>query len=286
METRRDFLMTNAWLSLMPFMTPSDRRELDKLLAPVASNSLIPKLRDDPSLILKLAGVNPDRWQTDILRQSFDQMMVLASRQSGKSLCSAALALREALLKPESLVLILSVTRDQSAEMFNAKVMWLYNRLGRPLPTRTESKVQVHLSNGSRIIALPAKEASVRGYSSVNLVILDEAARLPDALYSAVTPMQAAIKDGKLIAVSSAWAKQGWFYEAWEEGDDWNKTKITADQCPRISKAFLARERLRKSSSVYDREYNCVFKSSDDAAFDHDSIEAALVEESEYLPLF
>ena len=42
------------------------------------------------------------------------------------------------------------------------------------------------LPNGSRIVGLPGKEANIRGYSA-NLLIIDEASRVPDDLYKALS---------------------------------------------------------------------------------------------------
>lgn len=51
------------------------------------------------------------------------------------------------------------------------------------MPTQTESALRLELQNGSRIISLPGKEQTVRGFSGVRLLAIDEAARVPDELY-------------------------------------------------------------------------------------------------------
>ena len=54
-----------------------------------------------------------------------------------------------------------------------------------------QNEVSILLPNGSRIVGLPGREATVRGFSGVSLVVVDEASRVPDAVYGAVTPMLA-----------------------------------------------------------------------------------------------
>src|SRR5262245_23174024 len=131
--------------------------------------------------------MSPDPWQTDLLRApSSGRVLLLASRQAGKSQTAAALALRAALLEPPSLVLLLSPTLRQSGELFNDKVLRAYNALGRPVPTVQESALTMHLTNGSRVVSLPGDEGTIRGYSGVSLLVIDEAARVPDDLYRAV----------------------------------------------------------------------------------------------------
>jgi hypothetical protein len=230
--------------------------------------------------------MRPDPWQTDLLRSSADRLLVLASRQVGKSLAAGALALREALLVPDSLTLLLSPTQRQSGELFRDKVLRLYGALGRPVPTVQESALTMQLANGSRVVSLPGEEGNIRGYSGVALLVIDEAARVPDALYHAVRPMLA-VSGGKLICLSSAYARQGFLYDSWANGGGtWKRVKITAAECRRISPAFLEEERQVMGERVYRREYECEFCSADDAVFDPDAIERALAAASSGPPLF
>jgi hypothetical protein len=66
----------------------------------------------------------------------------------------------------------------------------------------------------SKIVALPCKEETIRGYSSVGLLIIDEAARVPDELYHGVRPMLEA-SDGRIICLSTPFGRVGLFYDAW-----------------------------------------------------------------------
>src|SRR5262249_15121023 len=158
---------------------------------------------------LTRAGYAPDPWQTALLRSCSDRVLILASRQVGKSLTSAALALREALLRPRSLVLLLSPSLRQSGELFRDKVRVLYDALGQPVPRLTrKAELQLELNNGSRVISLPGSEATGRGYSGVRLLVVDDASRVPDPLWCAVRPMLA-VSGGRLVVVSTPWAKMG-----------------------------------------------------------------------------
>ena len=113
-------------------------------------------------------------------------MLLLSSRQSGKSTAASALALKAALLEAPALILLLSPTLRQSGELFRDKVKRLHNALGRPVAVTQESALQMELANGSRVISLPGNEGNIRGYSSARLLVIDEAARVPDP--SAPTP--------------------------------------------------------------------------------------------------
>ena len=134
-------------------------------------------------------GFTPDPWQTEVLRSDSKRILLNCSRQSGKSTVTAIMALHTGLYRPGSLILCLSPTLRQSGELFH-NVSRFYG-VDPAVPSKSESALKLELENGSRIISLPGKEQNVRGYAGVTLLIVDEAARVPDDLYYAVRPMLA-----------------------------------------------------------------------------------------------
>jgi len=234
----------------------------------------------DPVALAEAAGLYPDRWQRNVLRSVAPRVLINASRQSGKSTTVAALTLHTALYQPKSLSLVLSPGERQSKE-FLRKAVGLYRALDRPVPSDAENKLELELSNGSRIVALPGNEGTIRGYSGVNLLVVDEASRVPDALYVAVRPMLA-VSGGRLVALSTPMGTRGWFYEAYEHGGaSWERTKITALECPRISAEFLEEERREMGEWWYMQEYFCTFMDAQSAAFRSEDIARAFAEEIE-----
>jgi hypothetical protein len=190
----------------------------------------------------RVAGFELDRWQAKVLRSDAGRILLNCCRQSGKSTAAALLALHLALYQPGSLALLLSPSLRQSSELFR-KVAHYYQLLANPVPAEAESVLRIELANGSRVVSLPGKEASVRGYSAVSLLVVDEAARVPDDLYYAVRPMLA-VSGGRLIALSTPFGKRGWWWQEWERGEKgWLRVKATAEECPRITDGFLAEER-------------------------------------------
>jgi hypothetical protein len=250
------------------------RKELDRLQAETV-NPVLETIRADPAAIFMASGLTPDSWQAKLLRSSSSRQLLLCSRQAGKSLSAAGLALREALLNPGSLVLLLSPTQRQSGELFRAKVKRLYSRLGRPVACVQESQLTMELSNGSRIVSLPGEEETVRGYSDVNLLVIDEASRVPDDLYRAVRPMLA-VSRGRLVALSTPFGQRGWFHDEWQRGEGWERTRITALQCPRITREFLEEERRALGDRWFNQEYCCSFEESVDSVFSAADVQAAL----------
>ena len=243
---------------------------------------VLDRIRANPLAVMTSAQMTPDPWQSQVLQSPADRMLLLASRQAGKSSVSSALAVHTALLKPNSPVLLLSPSLRQSGELFR-KVLALYAALGHPVPTIRETALQLELANGSRVLSLPGTEGTVRGFSEVALLIIDEAARVSDALYYAVRPMLA-VSRGRLVALSTPFGQRGWFHKEWTGSGAWERVRVTADQVPRITPEFLAEERQALGERWFAQEYLCSFESTIDAVFDPADIAAALA--SDVLPLF
>jgi hypothetical protein len=251
-------------------------RQLQSLLRPLgAADDRQPP--PDAVQLARAAGITPDDWQAGVLRSTARRMLLLCSRQAGKSCVAALLALHQALYSPGSLTLLLSPVERQSGELYRSHLRRYYQALGRPVATVEETALTMTLANGSRVVALPGKEANVRCYSAVNLLVIDEAARVPDDLYHSVRPMLA-VSRGQLVALSTPWGKRGWFYEEFTGAAPWERVKITAEQCPRIAPEFLEEERRSKGLRWYRQEYLCSFEDTVDAVFASSEIAAALVD--------
>jgi hypothetical protein len=226
--------------------------------------------------------LTPDPWQEALLRSPASRILLLCSRQSGKSTVTALLALHQAIYQPDSLILLLSPSLRQSQELFK-KVQTVYRVLNVPTPLAAESALRYEFMNGSRMIALPGIEANVRGYSGVNLLVIDEAARVLDDLYYSVRPMLA-VSGGRLMALSTPFGKRGWFHHEYTHGHDWERVRITAFDCPRITREFLAEEQRSMPAMVFAAEYMTEFTDTEDSVFAYDDVKAAITPDVQ--PLF
>jgi hypothetical protein len=245
-------------------------------------------LRDDLTLALdcvafaKRVGIIPDPWQEDLLLSSSGRVLLNCCRQSGKSTMSAVIALHRALYHPGSLVLVLAPSERQAKETFG-KVAAHYRELGYPIASDSYRKLGMEFSNGSRVEALPGSEKTIRGFSGVDLLILDEAARVDDALYFAVRPMLA-VSGGSLIMLSTPAGKRGVFFEEWTGGAGWERYEVKASECPRIGEVFLKEERKSLPARIFRQEYECSFEDVEDQVFAYELVEQAITEEIS--PLF
>jgi terminase large subunit-like protein len=253
------------------------------LLAPAAhpaSGTLAADLAGalDPVVLARRAGgFEPDPWQADVLRSDADRVLLLCARQSGKSTIAAVVALHTALYSPRSLVLLVSPSQRQSSELFK-KLIAAYGALDRPVDADAENRLSLELGNGSRVVTLPGSETTVRGFSGVRLIVIDEAARVPDDLYAALRPMLA-VSSGRLVVLSTPFGNRGFFFESWRSGEKWQRVKVPASECPRISADFLDQERRTLGEWFYRQEYECDFLDAETAAFAVADVEAAFTKE-------
>ena len=221
----------------------------------------------DPVLWSKeVLGLHPDPWQIQALRFSAKQSIWNIHRQAGKSSIAAIKALDKAIFKPGSLTLMVSKSERQSGELYR-KFLGYYDKLENPPGMPEDKALSCTLGNGSRVVALPGIEDTIRSFSAVSLIIEDEASRVPDELYIAIRPMLA-VSNGSIILMSTPNGRQNHFYKTWTEGGpQWQKIQVTADQCPRITPAFLEEERLNMSENMFRQEYFCEFVDMEGAVF-------------------
>ena len=233
----------------------------------------------DPARVAVEMGLDPDPWQARFLRTPGRRILLNCTRQSGKSTVTALLAAHTALYDPGALVLLLSPTQRQSHELFR-KALDAYHAVPTAIPVVQESALRLELSNGSRIVSLPGKETTVRGFSGVRLLAVDEAARVADELYYSVRPMLA-VSGGRLVALSTPFGTRGWWYDAWRSEEPWERYEVPAKECPRISADFLEEERRSMGEWWFAQEYLCEFLDAETQPFGREDVERAFEEEVE-----
>jgi len=264
-------------------MTSATLARLEHDIAALASRVTSPAAPMTREAMAERLGLDLDAWQRDALRSDARQLLLNVTRQGGKSTVAALLGLHEALTKPNALVLAVSPGERQSKLLFR-KLMGYYRALGKPVPSTVENKLSLELANGAEVHALPGQEDTIRGFSAVTLLLVDEASRVADDLIAAVRPMLA-VSAGRLATMSTPFGKRGWWWEAWDAGGtDWTRFEISATKCPRISPEFLAEERRALPPMFFASEYECQFVDPVDAFFRSEDIQAAISDT--VVPLF
>ncbi len=260
----------------------------------------------DPNGFLESIWEKTFPWQKDSLNPAHKNLMLNCARQSGKSTIVSGVGLHTAKYTANSVNLIVSPSEKQSKETMK-KVEDFINidpEL-KALRLPGDSKFEKEFRNGSRIIALPGTEKSVRGYSKPTTIILDEAARVPDMTYKALRPMRTGSDESQLILLSTPWNEAGFFFEEWTKNPTWKKIYvvprwtlndddelierppeeefqaacaekgISGYYSPRHTFDFLYSELMSLGPIWFRREYCCEFLSGMETIFSMDLIESA-----------
>jgi hypothetical protein len=230
---------------------------------------------DAAAFVRKRLELEPDEWQIEVLRSNARRGILNCCRQWGKSTIAAAKAVHRAFTQEKKLVLVASPSKRQSAE-FLRKAAGLVQKLGIRPRGDGDNETSLLFPNGSRIVGLPGSEGTVRGFSAVSLLLIDEAARVEDAMYKALRPMLA-VGQGDLWLMSTPRGKRGFFHESWEHGGPgWLRVRVPATDCPRIPREFLEEERAQMGGLWFRQEYLCEFVDSGAGVFQRDLVENAL----------
>lgn len=232
-----------------------------------------------------------DLWQQRALEHK-GNMALRCGRQTGKSTVVSQKAHDFATDHEDVTVLCISASQRQSSYIFEkirgifdseddkhieAAIKAFQRKKGRN-PTFKEMKkvrdsasvysvpptqTKILLKNGSRVYSLPAGRTGflIKGLT-IDVLIADEAAYIAEMVWNAVLPMLAVSKKGRgfgwIILLSTPFGKGGYFYNACHD-DDFLHIRTTSEQCPRIDKAFLLKERERMTKAEYAQEYLAEF---------------------------
>ena len=144
--------------------------------------------------------------------------IVLACRQSGKSISSVGYLLWYACFHSEKTIAILANKGAVAREMLARVTLMLENLPFFLQPgCKALNKGSIEFSNNSRIIASATSGSSIRGMS-VNLLFLDEFAFVERAneFYTSTYPVVSAGKETKVIITSTANGVGNTFHKIWE----------------------------------------------------------------------
>ena len=199
-------------------------------------------------------GINAHEWQKPFLRaKRGESILALTARQVGKTTSAAIGMAHTAFFVPRSLSVVACPSQRQSAEAIR-KVRDMVLKAGAEL--RNDSVYTIELANGSRVLALPGSDESVRGLTVDGWIIADEAARLSADLIAALRPMRARCPQARLVMLSTAWSRTDQFWLAWASDEpSWQRLQATVDLYPDLlPKEFIEAER-RQGEDYFKREY-------------------------------
>ena len=167
-----------------------------------------------------LVPFNLRGYQEDMINHFNDNRfsVVLAARQSGKSITSCAYLLWYLLFTPEVTVAILANKGAIAREMV-ARIVTMLETVPFFLQPGVKilNKGNIEFGNDSKLVAAATSSSSIRGMS-INMLYLDEFAFVEDAetFYTATYPVITSGKDSKVIITSTANGVGNMFHKIYE----------------------------------------------------------------------
>lgn len=203
-----------------------------------------------------------DKWQEEVLSHN-GNVVIRSGRQVGKSVVIAEKACRFALENPNTVTMVIAASQRQSGLLFEKIRFTLENLQKESVLAEPPTLTRIVLKNGSKIYSLPAGKTGVfiRGYT-VDLLIVDEAAFVPEVVFSSIVPMIAVSQKtrgfGHIFLMSTPFGKGGYFYNAFSD-PDFRSWHISSLDCPRIPRELIDKERKRLTKTQFAQEWEGEF---------------------------
>jgi len=184
-------------------------------------------------------------------------------------------ALDAAFTEPESLALFVS-RNERAATHILGYAYQMLRRLDLQDQLVKSNETEMSLSNGARLISLPASKDTGRGYPA-DRVYLDEHAhqQWAEDIFGAIAPTIA--RGGRITSVSTPLGRRNLFFRMWAglEGEGWSRHVIDWRACPVYDQEWHSRERPKYTSQQWAQEFDCDFIESGMTRFRAADIEAA-----------
>ncbi len=214
-----------------------------------------------------------DSWQKEVISYR-GNMTIITGRQCGKSTAVSQLAGERAARNSNEFILIGASVIDQTELIFWKIKAYMHEKHRDKVIKETLHFME--LKNGSKIICVPVGDTgnSMRGYTAT-MLILDEAAIIPDRAWEAIEPI-ISITKGQIVLLSTPQQKEGFFYKA-SINPNYKTIKVSARDCPRHRKEFLDQKEAELSPVAFATEYLGEFIDDYNRKFSEEWIEKVCV---------
>jgi len=191
--------------------------------------------------------------------------VVLACRQSGKSISACGYLLWFALFQAEKSIAVLANKGATAREMLARITIMLENIPFFLQPgVKALNKSNIDFSNNSRIIAAATTGSSIRGLS-INLLYLDEFAFVERAaeFYTSTYPVISSGGDTKIIVTSTANGIGNTFHKIWEGSiqgvNEYNNFRVDWHDVPGRDQKWKEETINNTSQIQFDQEFGNTF---------------------------
>lgn len=197
----------------------------------------------------------------------------IAARRTGKSYSAALLAFAK-LLEPNQQVMVVAPNFSLST------IIWDYvtdfiKKMQIEVDRFNQKDKVVKLINGSIFRLLSANNRDSLVGRAANLMIIDEAAVIPDDEYYVrdLRPALSTFPNSRCLWISTPRGKGNYLYEYYLRGqdpefEDWGSAKYTWRSNPLLSEKDIAEARASMTKALYLQEYECDWTTTESQIFE------------------
>ncbi len=232
---------------------------------------------DDPvAFAVSVLNWRPFPYQEELLADESKRICVCAGRQTGKTTTVAVKALHFALSRPDARVLLVAPTLRQSLNLLEKVSEFVRCSPACSRLVKRKVRTEVSFRNGSRVVALPSGTLgnTIRGLTA-DLVIVDEAAFVPERVITDVLMPQVATTDGSVWLVSTPWDKNHVFYRCFTD-PSWSAKRWPTTYCPLVRPSIIEEQRRLMGEEAFRREVLAEFADDSDSFFPSDLIRSCI----------
>jgi len=208
----------------------------------------------------KVVGFDPHPAQKEILECKNREILVCAGRRFGKSVLAAYLALKE-LLQPKKRVWLVAPNYDLSQIVFDITLQWLLKiaTSGKTVEVKKRPFPTITTAFGSILECKSVENPVGLLGRATDLIIMDEAARIPEDIWNVYLFPTTHDKRGKVVFISTPLG-QNWFYHKFIQ----LKEEGSAFQFPSNANPYFPKEEWERAQKflperVFLQEYMASF---------------------------
>lgn len=229
---------------------------------------------------LKVDVSNLDEWQGELIRHWGD-LAIRAGRQVGKSF-GLAKKIAVFVTQNKGVNLLIIAAAEREASFLYDKVRFELENLSEPVFSEKPTLNNIKLRNGSIVMQMPTGRTGnlIRGLT-LDVIVPDECAFISDLVFISLMPMLAISRKlrgfGWIWAASTPWGDTGFFRDCFDD-PDFKHFHISSENCDRIPKSFLIKQKQRLSNRDYQQEWLGEFVGSAGKVFPAELLKGAIVD--------
>lgn len=227
-------------------------------------------------VVKEVFGISLASYQESVLYDclNHDRVVVVQSRQSGKSTTIAVFVALEAMRNKGGHIIIVAPADRQSKELFLKISSFLLNS---PFKSQIQSVTQRELIiNDCRIGAYPVgnEGITIRGMSA-QVLVMEECAWIKDSIANQVLLPMVAATGGKVVKIGTPFGTGNHFYRSFQEDEKYVSHRYTwehALSAGLITQDFIDEQKRQCTDLEFKTEYGAEFVADQDTFFSHELI--------------